>query len=243
MSLRNRLFRGRGSLTGRALKAAALSILAATSAAAQNCDWGHSVTVDITAGPGGFSEEARIDLGPSDFPADYTLTPAGDDVRVFEAGTSTPVDFAVTAWNPVAETATLYVRPPAIPPSGVFSAEILLGNTTVPSASDPPTVFPSDGVRLRSRFSTTDPVSAADALAAFDAGSDISDAIYTTVTGLNNQALGGATGNFGWCVSAMLEVTPATAGLWSFRYGGDFGYGGHLYVGDVALEEQWNDDL
>ncbi len=49
------------------------------------------------------------------------------------------------------------------------------------------------------------------------------NAVRPSVTGLNNQALGGTNGNYGWCISAVLNVTPATAGVWQFRYGGDFG--------------------
>lgn len=223
---------------------ACLSLGPSQASAAPDCDWGYSITVDVQAGPSGFAQEARIDLASGDFPTGYVMTPAGDDVRVYIGGTTTPVTHAVTAWDPLAGTATIFIRPPAIAPNASFTAEILFGNTTVGPASDPQAVFPTDGVRLRSRVSTADPTDAAGALAAFNAATvDVYDQIRTTVSGLNNGALGGSNGNFGWCVSAMLEVTPATAGTWSFRYGADFGHGGHLYVGETALEEDWNDDL
>ncbi len=229
--------------SGRAVAILLLYVLFAGMAHGQNCDWGYSTTISFTAGPSGYSEEIRIDLGPGDFPAGYTHTPAGDDVRVVETSTGDPVDFAVTAWDPAAGTATVYMRPAAIAPNASASFDLLFGNTAVAAASDAPAVFPTPGVRLRSRASTADPTDAASALAAFAAGTDVSDAVYSSISGFTNRSLGGSGGNFGWCVSAVLEVTPATAGTWSFRYGADFGAGGHLYVGDTALEEDWNDDL
>ena len=81
-------------------------------------------------------------------------------------------------------------------------------------------------------------------LAAFAAATvDVYDQVRANFSGLNNQALGGSNGDFGWCVSGIIEVTEATQGNWRFRYGADFGRGGHLYVSGQALEEDWNDDL
>ena len=81
-------------------------------------------------------------------------------------------------------------------------------------------------------------------MAAFSAATvDVDDSVRTSVTGLNNRDLGGSNGDYGWCVSAVLNVTAATSGVWDFRYGGDFGRGGHLYISGQALEEDWNDDL
>lgn len=228
---------------GRASAVVLFIALPAGMAKAQNCDWGYSTSISFTAGPAGYAEEIRIDLGPGDFPPGYAHTPDGDDVRAVETGTGDPVDFAVTAWDQAAGTATIFIRPPAIAPNATASFDLLFGNTTVASASDAPTVFPTPGVRLRSRSTTADPTDAASALAAFAAASDVSDAVHASISGFTNRSLGGAGGNFGWCVSAMLEVTAATAGLWQFRYGADFGRGGHLHVSGVPLEEQWNTDL
>lgn len=49
--------------------------------------------------------------------------------------------------------------------------------------------------------------------------------------------------NFGAYSESFFEVASGEAGVWSFRYGADFGRGGGLYVNDVALEEERNDDL
>jgi len=85
--------------------------------------------------------------------------------------------------------------------------------------------------------SAANPVSPTDGLTAFEAATvDVDDLVRTSVTGLNNRSLGGTNGNYGWCVSAVLNVTPATTGLWEFRYGGDFGRGGHLFVRGQEIE-------
>ncbi len=210
----------------------------------QSCSLRYRLPVTITASSGGHGVETRIDLVSTDFPATYTLSPAGADVRVFQDDDVTPVDYVIAGWDPAARTATIYVRTPFIPTGASRTLFIYFGDENLAAGDTPNVVFPDAGVRLRSRVSLADPVSAADGLAAFAAAAtDVSDMVHTSVSGLNNRALGGANGDFGWCVSAVLNITPATAGNWSFRYGGDFGRGGHLYVRGQALEEQWNDDL
>lgn len=210
----------------------------------QSCSLRHRIPVTITAVSGIHSTETRIDLTSTDFPADYLFTSAGDDVRVFAADDISLVDFVVTGWNATARTATIYTR---MPPLGSGSSELVyiyFGDNSLPSASSAASVFPDVGLRLRSRVTTTDPTSAASGLAAFAATTvDVDNSIRPSVSGLNNRALGGTNGNYAWCVSAIVNVTPATAGVWGFRYGADFGRGGHLYVSGQPLEEDWNDDL
>ncbi|MEP3891630.1 MAG: CCXG family PEP-CTERM protein [Hellea sp.] len=212
--------------------------------AEQSCSFPHRIPVAITASAAGHNTETRIDLVNADFPAAYVFSATGNDVRVFESDDLTPVDFVVAEWDDVARTASIYVRLPAIPASASETIYIYLGDNGLGSGSNAAIVFPNIGVRLRSRISTADPVSPADGLAAFTAATiDVDNSVRTSISGLNNQALGGTNGNYGWCVSAVLNVTSATAGNWGFRYGGDFGRGGHLYVRGQQLEEQWNDDL
>lgn len=209
----------------------------------QSCTSPHRVIAGLSAGPSGHDGEIRIDLGPDDFPADYTLSPQGEDVRVLASDDLTPVTFAVTEWLPAARTASLYIRMAPLAANASTAVRIYFGNPALGSSSEPTSVFPDIGLRLHSRSSSVDPVDAATARTAFAAGTDISNAVRASVTGLNNRAIGGAGGDFGWCISAMVEVTPATAGTWEFRYGADFGRGGHLLVAGATLDEQWNDDL
>lgn len=210
----------------------------------QSCRFAHRIPVTITAGASSHNDETRIDLTSVDFPALYAFSPAGDDIRIYESDDTTPVDFVVTGWDDVARTATIYVRLPALAAGNSETISIYLGDMSLGSGANVATVFPNTGVRLHSRVSTADPVSPSDGLAAFNAATtDVANVIRTSISGTNNRSLGGTNGDYGWCVSAILNVTPATAGTWEFRYGGDFGRGGHLFVRGQQIEEQWNDDL
>ncbi len=222
-----------------------LAVLFQPAANAWDCLNAHRNQVTITAGPAGHNEEVRIDLATADFPASYIFTPDGADVRVVLASDdTTPVDHIVTGWDSVTRTGTIFIKLPALPASSSTSVYIYYGDDALASLGDIDAVFPVPGLRLRSRVSSVDPTDAASARAAFAAATvDVDDSVRTSVSGLNNRALGGTNGNYGWCISAMIEVTAATAGLWEFRYGADFGHGGHLYVRETELEEQWNDDL
>lgn len=210
----------------------------------QSCSHRHRIPVTITATGGGHTSETRIDLVDANFPASYAFTAAGNDVRVFRANDLTPVDFVVAGWDGATRSATIYVRLPTIPSGTSELVYIYIGDTAIGSAETASAVFPNVGVRLHSKISSANPTSPATALSFFQSAAvDVDNSVRPSVTGLNNRSLGGSNSNFGWCVSAVLNVTPATAGLWEFRYGGDFGRGGHLYVAGQELEEQWNDNL
>ena len=210
----------------------------------QSCSHRHRIPVVITATGGTHATETRIDLVSANFPASYNFTAAGNDVRVFRSNDLTPVNFVVAGWDPVSRSATIYVRLPSMASGSSQQIFVYFGDPAIGSGAAAAAVFPDVGVRLHSKVSTADPTSPASGLAAFSAAtSTVYNAVRPSVTGLNNQALGGTNGNYGWCISAVRNVTPATAGVWQFRYGGDFGRGGHLFVAGQQLEEQWNDDL
>lgn len=210
----------------------------------QSCAFPHRIPVTLTASSAGHNAEIRIDLTNSDFPTSYTFSSSGDDIRVFESDDTTPVDYVIAGWDAIGRSATIYIRMPSMPPNTSEMIYIYLGDNSLGAGDTANIVFPDIGVRLRSRVSTADPTDAVSGRAAFEAAlTDVYDDVRTTVSGLNNRALGGTNGDFGWCISAILNVTPATSGNWDFRYGGDFGRGGHLYVSGQALEEDWNNDL
>lgn len=210
----------------------------------QSCSNPYRVPVSVTADSATTNTEIRLELSSGDFPADYVFSANGDDVRVFANDDLTPIDFFVSGWDPAAQTAVVYIRPPAIPVGTTQTFYIYLGDNDLSSAGDSNIVFPDIGVRLRSRVSSVDPTDAVSGRAAFEAATtDVYDQVRTSVNGLNNRALGGTNGNFGWCISAVLNVPAGQAGIWEFRYGGDFGRGGHLYINETPIEEDWNDDL
>lgn len=210
----------------------------------QSCAFPHRIPITLTAGASGHSTETRIDLVSADFPASYTFTVDGDDIRVFEGDDLTPVSFVVAEWDAPTRAAQIYVRTSPMAAGSTRTLYIYFGDGTILSGSSATVVFPDIGMRLRSRVSTADPVSPSDAITQFTAATvDVYNAVRSSVSGINNRAVGGTNGNYGWCVSAVLNVTPATTGSWGFRYGADFGRGGHLFVKGQQLEEDWNDNL
>ena len=210
----------------------------------QSCSFRHRIPVTVTAGPLGHNDETRIDLTSADIPTEYVFSLEGNDARVFLSDDITPVNFVVAGWDSIARTASFYIRRPAMGSGAVETLHIYLGYEGQPSGNNATAVFPDIGVRLHSRVTSADPISPADGLTKFQAATvDVDNSVRTSISGLNNRALGGTNGNYAWCVSAVLNVTAATKGTWGFRYGGDFGRGGHLFVRGVQLEEQWNDDL
>ena len=176
-------------------------------AAAWDCLNVHRNLITVTAGSSGHSDEIRIDLTASDFPSDYSFTSEGADVRVVLASDdTTPVDHIVTGWDAILRTGTVFIRLPAMAPSSSTGVYIYYGNTAATSLGDIDAVFPASGLRLHSRVSSADPTDAASALTAFAAAtSDVYDAVRASITGVNNRALGGSNGDFGWCISAMVE--------------------------------------
>jgi hypothetical protein len=66
----------------------------------------------------------------------------------------------------------------------------------------------------------------------------------TTVDSYNNithASLFGGSTNFALKSTINFGVTEANAGLWQFRAGVDFGYGGALFLNDVALDSKSHD--
>jgi len=95
-------------------------------------------------------------------------------------------------------------------------------------------------------YTGTSPGSTAAAIAAFD-GLAPSAAGYgcttvTTLDGVDNQTQwSGSDMSIAFHESAIFVVAPSQAGLWSFRWGPDFGLGGTLLLDGVELQSRWTD--
>jgi uncharacterized repeat protein (TIGR01451 family)/MYXO-CTERM domain-containing protein len=63
----------------------------------------------------------------------------------------------------------------------------------------------------------------------------------TTLNGVNNQNQFGSGSNIAYHESAVFTVAPGQLGLWSFRWGVDFGLGGTLLLDGVELQSRWTD--
>lgn len=209
-----------------------------------SCEWSHSIAVTATAGGAAHNDEVRIDLIAADFPAGYSMSANGDDLRVFASDNTTAIPFFISRWDALAQEAVIFIRPPAIGAGSSATYNFFLGNGFIANASDANSVFPNTGLRVLSRVSAADPTSAAEGFAELQAAtSTVADVVRTNVTRINNRTFGGTNGNYGFCVSTILNVGPAQAGTWDFRGGFDFGRGGHFRINEVDLEGDWNDDL
>ena len=209
-----------------------------------SCEWSHSIAVTATAGGTAHSEEIRVDLTAADLPSGYTMSSAGDDLRVFASDNTTPIPFFISRWDAIAQEATIFIRPPTIGAGSSATYNFFLGNSFVGSASDANSVFPVSGLRVLSRVSTADPTNADEGYAALAAASStVADVVRSDVFRINNRSLGGTNGNYGMCISTLLNVTPAQAGTWEFRAGLDHGLGGHFIINETDIESDWNDDI
>ena len=209
-----------------------------------SCEWSHSISLTATAGAGGHDGEIKVELGAGDFPAGYTMSANGDDLRVFASDNTTPVAFFISRWDAAAQQVTIYIRPPAIAGGASATYNLFLGNGLISSGSSATGVFPDNGIRVLSRVSSANPTNAASGYAALAAGSStVADVVRANVFRINNRTFGGSSGDFGLCISTMINVPPSQAGTWRFRAGVDFGRGGHFLLNETALESNWNADL
>lgn len=229
-----------------------LLILVGTPASAWwSCDWDYRFTADIAA-PGGASVtnyQVRLDLSAANVPAQFDWSLQGDDLRLVDEDDQTALSFFIEQWDPIGQTAVVWVLVPSIPGGGRTVYLYFGAPVGTPNASTPMT-FTVPGFRFNTRNSGVDPTSRATAETAF-AAAPVSTpgygcAILNSYTNVNNTGTFGPpnrNSDIGLYAEAFFEVTPAEAGVWQFRYGADFGYGGGLYVDDVALDEKWNTDL
>ena len=215
-----------------------------------SCDWSGRIPVEMQAAPGrpGSDVLVRIELDASSVPTNFDWNRNGSDLRLIAEDDTSTLEFFISQWDAAARTAVLEVRIPRL--QNDVLAYIYFdgppGATSVSSAS----AAPQPGMKFHTRRSRVDPTDLASALAAFESGNARASGYgCTTVdayTNLSNRSLFSPPNredSIALLAEVYFDVTPATAGTWSFRYGADFGAGGGLYVDDVVLEEDWNSDL
>jgi hypothetical protein len=227
----------------------ALALYSSNAFAWWSCDWDYRFPVTITRPPGQpvSDYQVRIDLTAASVPAQFDWSLSGSDLRVIDRDDLTPLDFFIEHWDAGARTATVWVRLPTLTAAGRTVYFYFGAPPATPSASTPMT-FTEPGLKFHTRRSTVNPNSLVAAEAAFDAAPDGVTgygctflSAYTNVS--NTSVFGSQNSNIALFAEVFFDVTPAQAGVWQFRYGADFGYGGGLYVDDIPLEEDWLNDL
>lgn len=216
-----------------------------------NCDWIYRTEINVSASVSASNHAVRLELESADFNTLYPFTSDGNDIRVVDSDDATALDFFLEHWDSVSRSAILNVNIPSVSPSattiyiyyGTSDSEVAV---VPPPASNAVTTFVESGWRIHTRTTTIDPTNEAEARAVFDSIDDSTGgfgcATIDTLNGRNNRnTFSGPNGNYGLYNEVYFNVD--FPGLWSFRFGGDYGRGGGLYVDSQPLDERWNDDL
>ena len=179
----------------------------------------------------------------------YTWSSDGRDLRVFDSNDASTLNFFIESWDAGSQTAVIWVQLDNLSANSTSTIFLYYGNTNVSTASSALT-FTDPGIKFNTRFTTGNPNNRSTAFNLFN-NAPLNTPGYgctfiTNFTNINNRnqfSPPSRNGNFAAYSESFFEVLPGEAGVWEFRYGADFGRGGGLYVDDIALEEQWNDDL
>lgn len=221
----------------------------------QSCDWPFRTAVTITENSGNnlSDYQVKLSLTGSNLHANYLWTNTGYDFRVYDSNDNTPLEFWLESWNQSSKTATIWVRfPTSAPLLANQSRTIYLyyGNENATPLANVPFTFVEPGIKFHARPTSYNPSNKTQAFTNFNSIADNNNnadgygcAFITNFDNVSKKSVFGNGDNFAAYSESYFEVKSGEAGLWEFRYGADFGRGGGLYVNDVALEEDWNNDL
>lgn len=223
--------------------------------ARQSCDWPFQTQINITEQSGSDLSDYQVKLNVSggNLHSDYAWTIDGFDFRIFDSDDTTSLDFWIEDWDQANETASIWVRFPTSAPllaNQTRTIYLYYGNENASALANVPFTFVEPGIKFHARNTSYNPSNKTQAFDEFDSLTDSNNnsdgygcTFITNFTGVTKNATFGNGDNFAAYSESYFEVAPAEEGLWEFRYGADFGRGGALYIDDIALEEDWNNDL
>lgn len=223
-----------------------------TALAWMDCYWPYrsEAVITETSDVAATNYQVLLTLDSTSFHAGYSWTINGDDLRVIDSDDLTPLGFFIQSWSAATKTAEVWVRLPTLAASQTKTIYLYYGNEEATSASSVPDTFITPGFRFHTRYSTADPTSKAAAFAAFDAANEpVAGYGCTAVTDfnqINNRSEfspPAVNSNIGFYSEAYFEVGANESGTWSFRFGGDYGRGGGVYIDGQLIAENWNTDL
>jgi len=226
-----------------------LLLLAGPAGAWWNCDWNQRFPADIVA-PNGRAQPnyaVRLDLTAASVPASFDWSTDGADLRLIDQDDVTPLPFLIEQWDSAGRTAVVWVTVPVL--RGVRRIYLYFDGPAGAVDQGSLAAMPEVGMKFHTRRSFVNPNNRTAAELAFAAGGDVggygctSVASYVGVSNSGTFAPPTRQNDIALFAEAFFEVQAGEAGVWEFRYGADFGYGGGLYVDDVALEEDWNSNL
>lgn len=216
-----------------------------------DCNWHHrsDVTVIEQSGSSLSDYQVLLSLDAASMHANYIWSSQGDDLRVLDSNDATELDYYIQSWNSVTKQAKVWVKLPSLAASSNKTIYIYYGNSVAATTSTASVTLTEPGIKFHTRNSTSNPNNKQAVFNFFNAANDsvagygckfVSD--FTNITNYN-QFTPSTDRDFIAYSETFFEVKPSETGTWSVRYGSDFGGGGGLYVDDIALEENWNDNL
>ena len=215
-----------------------------------DCAWDFRFSVNISGSGSTLSDyQVRLDLNAGNVPTGFTWSELGDDLRIIDEDDLTQLDYFIEQWDAVSQTAIVWVRLNTLPPGG-RTVYLYYGTAAGAAPASTAFTFTEPGLKFHTRNTNANPSNRTAAETAFDSASDgvagYGCTFVNAYANINNQSIFGPpnrNSNIGLFAEAFFDVAASEAGVWNFRYGADFGRGGGLYVDDIALDEEWNDDL
>ncbi len=215
------------------------------------CEWSHRTELSFTNSAAQTLSQypVLLDLDAGFFPATYNWSGMGADIRFVASDGVTELSHFTEYWDATNKIARVWVILNTLAASASGTFYLYHGNENATDSADIAPLLTQPGIRVHSRNSTLDPTSFAQAQNTFQSLPDNVPGYGCTsvnaLTGVNNVSLfdPNRNGSYLMAVETFFYVAPADAGLWEFRFGGDQGFGGGIYIDDIALDERWNDDL
>jgi len=229
----------------------ALLTLTSQLAVAHDCDWPFKTPVTISNTTGGTltNYQTRVNISAATLQSGYVWSADGSDLRVLDQDDTTELTFYIEKWDAGSNTAIVWVTVPSMTAFEDHTVYLVYGNERVASTASATLTFGNAGIKFHTKQSSVNPSNRAQAENAFAASTSPNGygcKFITNFTGVNNSGEFGPPNrstDIAFFSESWFLVGPGEEGVWSFRYGADFGRGGGLYVDDAPLEEQWNDDL
>ncbi|XOV89030.1 MAG: CCXG family PEP-CTERM protein [Pseudomonadota bacterium] len=194
-------------------------------------------------------QQFLLELTGADAHSDYVFSAAGHDIRFVDATSGQVLSHYTQSWAAGSQDGRFLVLVPSLAVGESRRIHLYYGNPVAPDASDPLAVLTEVGLRYHTRRSFLDPSSLAEAREEFYAQDD-TVAGYGCTTLTNFSAIENTNQfsppsvdlDIAFLSNHHFEVPASEAGTWDFRFGGDYGRGGGMYLDGLVLEEDWNDD-
>ena len=221
-----------------------------------DCQWNYKSTLNITnnASTSYTNYKVLLKLNANNMHVNYNWSSDGKDFRFISSDDSSELNYFVHIWDATTKKAEIWLNLPSIGAGATNNYFIYYGNdNAITTGQGGNIIFTQPGIKFHSRRTSFNPTNKTNAYSTFNSLADnVNGFGCKFVTHFNNQSNQKIHGknnstqnwrNFVGYSDTFFEVKSSEVGIWNFRYGGDFGRGGGLYVDSIALEEQWNTNL